>query len=209
MGSGSAFDLRALLQIDRLQPQFAAYTGAVVQGAVPLAGDTLLIGEMGPGNEVFRVVDVALKAADVQACSQVVEREFGFFVLRSPVNSEITAAREALLSYLDLPLESRRAATVESRQVITSVEPYQAQLLNKRKAGSLLVPGYTLGIVECAPAAYIMAAANEAEKAASINFLDVNSVGRFGRLFMTGSEADVRAAVETAVAALDQFEGRT
>jgi ethanolamine utilization microcompartment shell protein EutL len=209
MPTGSAFDLRALLQIDRLQPQFAAYTGAVVQGAVPLAGDTLLIGEMGPGNEVFRVVDVALKAADVQACSQVVEREFGFFVLRSPVNSEITAAREALLNYLDLPLESRRAPTVESRQVITSVEPYQAQLLNKRKAGSLLVPGHTLGIVECAPAAYVMAAANEAEKAASINFLDVNSVGRFGRLFMTGSEADVRAAVETAVSALSQFEGRT
>lgn len=208
MASSTAFDLRALLQIDRLQPQFAAYTGAVVQGAVPLAGDTLLIGEMGPGNEVFRVVDVALKAADVQACSQVVEREFGFFVLRSPVNSEITAAREALLAYLDLPLESRRAPTVESRQVITSVEPYQAQLLNKRKAGSLLVPGNTLGIVECAPAAYIMAAANEAEKAASVSFLDVNSVGRFGRLFMTGSEADVRAAVDTAVDALSAFEGR-
>ncbi|QLQ09910.1 MAG: BMC domain-containing protein [Nocardioidaceae bacterium] len=208
MATGSKFDLRALLQIDRLQPQFAAYTGAVIQGAVPLAGDTLLIGEMGPGNEVFRAVDVALKAADVQATSQVVEREFGFFVLRSPVNAEITAAREALLSYLNLSIEDRRAPTVESRQVITSVEPYQAQLLNKRKAGSLLVPGSTLGIVECAPAAYVMAAANEAEKAASISFLDVNSVGRFGRLFMSGSEADVRAAVDTAVEALGEFEGR-
>ena len=50
-------DLRALLQIDRLQPQFAAYTGATVQGSVPLAGDALLVGEIGPGNEVFRVVD--------------------------------------------------------------------------------------------------------------------------------------------------------
>ncbi len=121
MAGNSGFDLRALLQIDRLQLLFAAYTGAVVQGAVPLAGDTLLIGEMGPGNEVFRAVDVALKAADVQACSQVVEREFGFFVLRSPVNSEISAAREALLSYLELPLARRRAPTVESRQVLTSV----------------------------------------------------------------------------------------
>ena len=55
-------ELRALLQIDRLQPQFAAYTGATVQGSIPLAGDALLVGEMGPGNEVFRIIDVALKA---------------------------------------------------------------------------------------------------------------------------------------------------
>jgi ethanolamine utilization microcompartment shell protein EutL len=208
MAEQTGFDLRAILQIDRLLPQFAAYTGAVVQGAVPLAGDTLLVGEMGPGNEVFRVVDVALKAADVQACSQVVEREFGFFVLRSPVNSEVTAAREALLSYLSLGEDARRAPSVESRQVITSVAPYQAQLLNKRKAGSLLVPGETLGILECAPAAYIMAAANDAEKAASIKILDVRSVGRFGRLFLSGSEADVRAAIDAAVASLEAFEGR-
>lgn len=204
----NSFDLRAMLQIDRMQPQFAAYTGAVVQGSPPLEGDTLLIGEVGPGNEVFRAVDVALKAADVQACSQVVEREFGFFVLRSPVNAEISTARDALLSYLGMKIEERRAPKVESRQVITSVEPYQAQLLNKSRAGSLLVPGETLGIVECGPAAYIMAAANEAEKAATIKILDVRSVGRFGRLFLSGSEADVRAAVDKAVESLDSFEGR-
>jgi ethanolamine utilization microcompartment shell protein EutS len=206
--SESSFDLRAMLQIDRMQPQFAAYTGAVVQGSPPLEGDTLLIGEVGPGNEVFRAVDVALKAADVQACSQVVEREFGFFVLRSPINAEITTAREALLAYLGLTLEQRRAPKVESQQVITSVEPYQAQLLNKSRAGSLLVPGETLGIVECGPAAYVMAAANEAEKAGTIKILDVRSVGRFGRLFISGSEADVRNAVEHATKCLEDFEGR-
>ena len=32
-------DLRALVQIDRLQPQFAAYNGATVQGSIPLAGE--------------------------------------------------------------------------------------------------------------------------------------------------------------------------
>ena len=64
--------VRALIQIDRLQPQFAAYNGATVQGSIPLAGDTILIGEMAPGNEVFRVVDVALKAATIEATSQIV-----------------------------------------------------------------------------------------------------------------------------------------
>ena len=37
--------IRALVQIDRLQPKFAAYNGATVQGSIPLAGDTILIGE--------------------------------------------------------------------------------------------------------------------------------------------------------------------
>ena len=42
--------IRALIQIDRLQPKFAAYTGATVQGSIPLAGDTVLIGELAPGD---------------------------------------------------------------------------------------------------------------------------------------------------------------
>ena len=41
------------MQIDNLQPKFAAYNGATVQGSVPLSGDTVLIGEFAPGNGVF------------------------------------------------------------------------------------------------------------------------------------------------------------
>ena len=201
-------DLRAIVQIDRLQPQFAAYNGATVQGSIPLAGDTILVGELGPGNEVFRVVDVALKAADVQATSQIVEREFGFFILRSPANAEVSAARDAILAHLGMAISDRRRPKVESSQIITSVEPYQAQLLNKWRSGSLVVPGETLGILECGPAAYIAAAANEAEKVATIKIVEVRTVGRFGRMFISGSEADVRLAIETATAALEALEGR-
>lgn len=202
------FQLRALVQIDRLQPQFAAYNGATVQGSVPLSGDTILVGELGPGNEVFRIVDVALKAAQVETCTQMVEREFGFFILRSPYNSEIIAARDAVLSHTGLAITDRLAPKVESSQIITSVEPYQAQLLNKWARGSLLVPGETLGIVECAPAAYITAAANEAEKHASIKIIQVGAVGRFGRLFLSGSEEEVRTAVNAATDLLESTEGR-
>jgi ethanolamine utilization microcompartment shell protein EutL len=201
--------VRALIQIDRLQPQFAAYNGATVQGSIPLAGDTILIGEMAPGNEVFRIVDVALKAATIEATSQIVEREFGFFILRSPINSEIVAARDAILSYLGISMNDRMKPQVESAQVITSVEPYQAQLLNKWRKGGLVVPGQTLGILECSPAAYSAVAANEAEKAASINVVEVRAVGRYGRFFMSGTEAEVSTAMEAAVAALESVEGRT
>jgi ethanolamine utilization microcompartment shell protein EutL len=201
--------VRALLQIDRLQPKFAAYNGATVQGSIPLAGDTILVGELAPGNEVFRLMDVALKAATIEATSQIVEREFGFFILRSPINAEIVAAREAVLAHLGISMSDRMKPRVESTQVITSVEPYQAQLLNKWRKGSLLVPGQTLGIIECAPAAYISIAANEAEKASTIDIVEVRAVGRFGRFFMSGSESEVETAMEAAVAAVNAVDGRS
>lgn len=201
--------IRALMQIDRLQPKFAAYNGATVQGSIPLAGDTVLIGEFAPGNEVFRLIDIALKASRAEATSQIVEREFGFFILRSPYNAQISAAREAILNELGMKLEDRIKPAVESTQVITSVEPYQAQLLNKWSSGSLVVPGQTLGIVECSPAAYISIAGNEAEKSALIDIVQVRAVGRFGRLFITGTEDSVKTAIQAACDALAEVQGRT
>ena len=73
----------------------------------------------------------------------------------------------------------------------------------------MVVPGQTLGILECSPAAYSAVAANEAEKSASINVVEVRAVGRYGRFFMSGTEAEVSTAMEAAVAALESVEGRT
>ena len=204
----SEITIRALMQIDNLQPKFAAYNGATVQGSVPLSGDTVLIGELAPGNGVFGLIDRALKASAVEATSQLVEREFGFFILRSPSNAEVSMARDAILAELGASMTDRMKPSITSTQVITSVEPYQAQLLNKWRKGSLLVPGQTLGIIECAPAAYISIAANEAEKAAEIDMIEIRAVGRFGRLFISGSENSVKTAIEAATRAIEAVEGR-
>lgn len=200
--------IRALMQIDNLQPKFAAYVGATVQGSVPLSGDTVLIGEFAPGNGVFTLIDRALKASAVEATTQLVEREFGFFILRSPSNAEVGAARDAILAELSASISDRTRPSVASTQIITSVEPYQAQLLNKWRKGALLVPGKTLGIIECAPAAYISVAANEAEKSADIDIVEVRAVGRFGRMFIAGSEESVRIGIEAAVATISSIDGK-
>ena len=63
--------------------------------------------------------------------------------------------------------------------------------------------------IECSPAAYISIAANEAEKAASIDIVEVRAVGRFGRFFMSGTESSVETAMAAAVAALQAVEGRS
>ena len=204
----SEITIRALMQIDNLQPKFAAYNGATVQGSVPLSGDTVMIGEFAPGNGVFSLIDRALKASSVEATTQIVEREFGFFILRSPSNAEVSAARDAMLAELGATMSDRLKPSISSTQIITSVEPYQAQLLNKWRKGALIVPGQTLGIVECAPAAYISIAANEAEKAAEIDIVEVRAVGRFGRLFISGSENSVKTAVEAAIRAIEAVDGQ-
>ena len=200
--------IRALVQIDNLQPKFAAYNGATVQGSIPMSGDTILIGEFAPGNGVFTLIDRALKASSVETTTQMVEREFGFFILRSHSNAEISTARDAILAELGQTMADRIKPVVASTQIITSVEPFQAQLLNKWRKGSLLVPGQTLGIVECAPAAYILQAANEAEKAANIYIIEVRAVGRYGRLFLAGGEEDVAEAIQAAKRAIEAIDGR-
>ena len=105
-------------------------------------------------------------------------------------------------------MSDRIKPQITSTQIITSVEPYQAQLLNKMAQGALLVPGQTLGIIECAPAAYISIAANEAEKAAEIDMVEIRAVGRFGRLFISGSENSVKTAVDAAITAIEAVDGK-
>ena len=57
------------------------------------------------------------------------------------------------------------------------------------------------------PAAYAALAANEAEKAADINILEVRAVGSFGRVYIGGEERDVVVAHEAATQAIEAVTG--
>jgi len=185
-----------------MQPEFAAYVGATVQGSPPVAGMAELWIEVAPANEAFRLMDVALKAADVQPATQFIEREFGLLELHSWSQSEVKAAAEAIFSVTGLTEDDRVRPQLASQQVVTNVDPFQAQLINKMRRGSLLVPGQTLLIMEVEPAAYITLAANEAEKAAAISKVYVSNVGRFGRYFAAGNDSEIEAARLSAIAAI-------
>jgi ethanolamine utilization microcompartment shell protein EutL len=205
----SSFQLRTFALIDRMQPQCAAHIAATCQGDVPIAGMSELFIEVAPGNEVFRVADVALKAADVRPALQIIEREFGLLEIHSANQAEVLAAGSAVLDYLGLHETDRVRPVIASTQLITNVHHYQAQLLNKFRKGALLLPGQSLFVLESSPAAYVSLAANEAEKAASISVVEIRAVGRFGRLFLAGTESEVLTAREAAIATLESLEGRT
>jgi ethanolamine utilization microcompartment shell protein EutL len=204
----SAPSLRTYAFIDRMQPQCAAHIAATSPGDVPLAGMAELYIEMAPGNEVFRAADIALKAAGVRPALQIIEREYGLLEIHSEQQAEVLASGQAVLDEMGLLETDRIRPTIASTQFITNVHPYQAQLLNKWRKGSMLLPGQSLFVMEVAPAAYISVAANEAEKFAAITVIELRAVGRFGRMFLSGTESEVASARDAAVAALEEMKGQ-
>ena len=71
----------------------------------------------------------------------------------------------------------------------------------------MVLPGDSLFILECEPAGYIVLAANEAEKAAHVSLVNVTPYGAFGRLYLSGAEAEIDAAADAALAALKGVTG--
>jgi hypothetical protein len=208
MTQAQEFSLRVYCYLDRMQPQFAAFVGTITQGDLPVEGMASLYVEMAPGNEVFRTVDIAVKATEAKPGAQVVEREFGMFEVHSHNQAAVLESGAIVLKRLGLKAEDRIRPKVFSSNLITRIDPYQAQLLNRFRRGTMLVPGETLFVLEVAPAAYITYAANEAEKKATIKLTHVSSVGRFGRMWMSGTESEMVTARDAAIQALDALEGR-
>lgn len=204
---GEAFQLRVYSYLDRMQPQFAAFVGTITQGDLPTAGMASLYIEVAPGNEVFRLVDIAVKTTEARPGAQIVEREFGMFEIHSSSQAEVMEAGRIVLNRLALQEAGRLKPFIASVQVITNVDPYQAQLINRFRRGSMMVPGETMLVLECAPAAYINFAANEAEKGASIKLIHISALGRFGRMWLSGSESEILQARDAAVSALETLSG--
>ncbi|NMB62886.1 MAG: hypothetical protein GYA18_11190 [Chloroflexi bacterium] len=201
------FQLRCYCLLDRMQAQYAAFIGTVTQGDLPTEGMASLYIEMAPGNEVFRTVDIAVKATEAKPGAQIVEREFGMFEVHSMNQAAVIEAGQVVLDRLGLKKEDRVKPQIASVQVITRVDSYQAQLLNRFRRGSMLVPGETMLVLECAPAAYINYACNEAEKRTNIKIVHVSSVGRFGRMWLSGTESEIVTARDAAIKALENLEG--
>lgn len=201
-------ELRSFVFLDSLQPQHAAYMGTVAQGFLPLPGDTSLWIEISPGIEINRITDVALKSASVRPGVQVVERLYGLLEIHSSSQGETRAAGQAILAALGVKQNECLKPRVVSNQIIRNIDAYQTQLINRTRRGQLLLAGQTLYVLEVQPATYAALAANEAEKAAAINILEVQAVGSFGRLYLGGEERDILAGAAGALAAIENVAGR-
>jgi hypothetical protein len=204
----SGIDLRSYAFLDSLQPQYAAFLGTVAQGFLPLAGDASLWVEVAPGIEINRLTDVALKATKVWPGMQIIERYYGVLEVHSPEQAETRAAGAAILAAIDRDERDRIKPRILSSQIIRRIDDHHAQLINRTRHGQMIIPGQTLYVLECEPAAYASLAANEAEKAAEINVLEVRSFGSMGRVYLGGEERDIDVGWQAAVASLEGIDGR-
>lgn len=200
--------LRGYVFLDSLQPQLAAFMGSTSKGFLPLAGMASLFVETAPGMIINRVTDVALKATKCVPAIQVVERAFGLLEVHHFDQGEVMSAGRAICEFLGVEAEERIKPKVVSNQIIRAVEPYQAQLINRNRGGSMLLPGQSLFIFETEPAAYAVLAANEAEKAANVTLVELRPFGAFGRLYMGGTESEIDSASEAAIKAIEAVTGK-
>lgn len=202
-------ELRSYVFIDSLQRQHAAYMGTVSIGFLPLPGDCSLWIEVSPGIEINRITDVALKSNNVRPGVQMVERLYGLLEIHATRQGDVRSAGQAILDTLGVRERDRLKPNVVSSQIIRNIDPHQAQLVNRTRRGQMLLAGETLYVMEVQPAAYAALAANEAEKAALINILQISAIGSFGRLYLGGEERDIIAASQAVLTAMENVNGRS
>jgi ethanolamine utilization microcompartment shell protein EutL len=201
-------ELRTYVLIDTMQPQYAALTGKMLRGDVPVEGMAEIFVELAPASDVYEVLDAALKTTDVRPGLLRVEREFGSFEVHGFFQEAVQVAGREALARFSLSEDDRIKPEVVSVKMVTNVDAYEAQLVNQTSYGSLLLRGQTLCVVEVSPAAYVVLAANEAEKAANITIVNYSPSGRYGRLLIGGTESEVKVGRDAAVQAISNLSGR-
>ena len=191
MESKSHISLRTYIIIDSLQLQMASYLSTVSRGYLPVGGQTCCIIEIAPGIEINTLTDVALKATGVTPGMQIVERAFGMLEVHSDSQGDTIMAGNAVLNSIGIKEEERLKPRILTSQLIKNIEDHHAQLINRTRWGNMVLRGDTLFVLEVEPAGYAYYAANEAEKSANINIIDVRGFGKFGRIYISGDEAEV------------------
>jgi len=206
-------ELRVYLLVSDLQRQFAAYlsTPTRARGYPPFEGQHALIVEVAPGLAIERVIDLALKSVPgVEPGILFVERQFGVLELHGNELSDVLAAGEAILTGLGAKAEDQLQPRILYSDVIEDITDQHAVIVNRNRQASMILPGDTLLVFEVTPALFAAVAANEAEKAAPGNTLvDVQMIGAAGRVYISGTSADVELARDRITQVLGDIVGRT
>ena len=201
-------DLRTYIFLDSLQYQMASLMATTSRGYYPVALQACMIIEISPGIEINRFTDIALKATNVTPGIQFVERLFGLLEVHSDSQADARQAGAAILKELGRSEDERMKPRVLTSQLIKNISDHHAQLINKVRFGNMVLRGDTLYVLEIEPSGYAYFAANEAEKASHINIINVQGVGRFGRVYIAGEEAEVLVSKDIVESRLLSLSGR-
>jgi hypothetical protein len=205
-------ELRVYLLVQDLRPQFAAYLGTPTRarGYPPFAGQHALIVEVAPALAIERVTDLALRAVPgIEPGILFVERQFGVLEVHGPDLGDVRKAGQAILDGLGADAKDQLRPRTLYSDVIEDITDAHAIIVNRNRAGSMILPGDTLGVFEVTPALFAAVAANEAERAApEVTLVDVSMIGAAGRIYLSGPAAAIRRAQQEIGSVLAAVEGR-
>jgi len=201
-------ELRGAVHLDQMQPQFAATIAANSDGYFPVAGESAFWLEVRPGIVVNRLLDVALKACDVRPGALITERHYGSLEVHSPDQGQVRMAGEAILRELGVSAEDGLAPKLLTDEIVRQIDDHHAMLINRTRAGMLVLGKDTLYTLEVTPAVHVLLAANEAEKASAVRIVGLGHDGAVGRLRLAGSDADIEQAVAAIHRSMEGTPGR-
>jgi hypothetical protein len=201
-------ELRGAVFIDKMQPQFAATCAAVSDGYFPVAGESSFWLEVRPGIVINLMMDAALKSCDDTPGALITERSYGTMEVHGPDQGMVRQAGEIVLREAGVGLEDALAPNVMTDEVIRKIADHHAMMINRSRAGMLVLGDDTLYTLEVNPAIYVVLAANEAEKASPIRLVGLGAEGAVGRLRLAGSDAEIDEAVAAVHRALSAIGGR-
>jgi len=208
MGATSNIELRGAVFIDQMQPQFAATVATNSDGFFPVAGEASFWLEVQPGIVINRLMDVALKSCDVRPGALVTERSYGTLEVHSPDQGMVRQAGELILKAAGVSAADALRPNLMTSEVIRKISDHHAMMINRTRAGMLVLGDDTLYTLEVNPAIYVVLAANEAEKASPIRIVGLGAEGAVGRLRLAGSDAEIDEAVKAVRRALESLGGR-
>ncbi|HJO27108.1 MAG TPA: hypothetical protein QF730_07680 [Planctomycetota bacterium] len=201
-------ELRGAVHIDQMQPQFAATCAANSDGYFPVSGEASFWFEVRPGIAINRLMDAALKSCEVTPGALITERSYGTLEVHGPDQGQVRQAGAAIMAAAGVSVDDQLMPHVLTDEIIHRIDDHHAMLINRNRAGMLVLGGDTLYTLEVNPAVHVVLAANEAEKAAPVRLVGLGAEGAVGRLRLAGGDAEIEAAVGAVRRALSGVGGR-
>jgi len=192
-----------------LQPQLAQFIAKDNRVYDPAEYDAAIFLELAPAMEIHNMIDMALKSTKVRLGSVVTERHFGMMQIHHADQGEVLSAGEAVLRQTNLTPGDRSEIKLLTNMIIRSVEQDHAISFTGMAKGNMVLAGESLLIQETTPAAYLALACNEALKASTVKLISIIPFGASGRLIMSGPEAEIDAAAEASLKAIEKTNAET
>ena len=134
-------DLRTYVLIDAMQPQYAALTGVLLQGDVPVEGMAEVFMELAPASDVYEMLDAALKTSEVRPGLLRVEREYGSLEIHAFFQEAVQVAGREALRCFGMSEADRVKPEVVAVKTVSNVDAYEAQLVNQTSRGGPAAQG--------------------------------------------------------------------